>query len=387
MTIDPTGARAEPFIHQTQAQLAPARRSGRQALPLFIPLIVGLLALATTLPTAAEDPSTGSSPVSSATLAATSATLAAASGLTVTPVPSSLPDGVLASIPVVTGHAPAVAVVGDGSVWVDSHRAMELYRIDPSINQVVAWIDVGQLACGATVGDGDIWLWPCFTDTQAVAVDTATNRVVGSFDAWPVVFTPDTIWALHYDGHLHEVDPTTLATVKTYDPFPDSPVGWVLSAGGYIWAVGEDGNDGRWGGSIAKIDPLMHTIVSTLAVPGVGDYASVDADLGYIWVKDDDSDRLLRIDPATDAITTFHIPGFSGRLSQLWDISVATGLGSLWLRMSDGVVSRVDPTTGQVTGTYPADPTGGGGDPVVGFGSLWVPNIGTDTVWRDQVTS
>jgi Tol biopolymer transport system component/glutamine cyclotransferase len=299
---------------------------------------------------------------------------------------STLPHGVLASIPFAAGNAPAVALIGYGSVWVNSHRGNLLYRIDPETNLVIATIDVGQLSCGSAMGAGRVWLMPCFDNPNAVAVDAATNRVIGSFDAWPAVFTPDTIWATNYDGHLHEVDPTTLATVKTYDPFEDSPVSWVVSAGGYIWAVGEN-YDGGWGGSIAKIDPVAHRIVDTLSVPGVGNYADVSADLGYIWVKDGESDALTRIDPTTEAITTFHIPGFSGRLSQYWDIYPATGLGSVWLRMSDGVVSRVDSATGQVTGTYPADPAGGGGMPVVGFGSLWVPNFGTDTIWRDQVMS
>jgi streptogramin lyase len=302
------------------------------------------------------------------------------------PVAASPPDGVLASTPLVPGLAPALALVGYGSIWVDSHRGNLLFRIDPRTNQVVAWIDVGQQACGGAIGDGKVWLWPCFDGTKAVAVDAGTNRVVGSFDVWPEVFTPNAIWALHYDGHLHEVDPTTLAPIHTYDPFQDFPVDWAVSAGGFIWAVAENGNDGTWGGSIAKIDPVSHSIVGTLSVPGVGAYADISADLGYIWVKDDDSPTLLRIDPATEQITTFDIPGFKGRLSQLWDIWPATGLGSVWLRMSDGLVSRVDPGTGQVTGTYPADPAGGGGIPVVGFDSLWVPNFGSDTVWRDQVT-
>ena len=114
-------------------------------------------------------------------------------------------------------------------------------------------------------------------------------------------------------------------------------------------------------------------------MPDVGGYATVTSDLGYIWVKDADSDRLLRIDPATEAITTFHIPGFVG-FSQLYDIWPGTGLDSVWLRLSDGQVTRVNATTGEATGTFPADPAGGGGWPAVGFELLWVPNFGSDTV-------
>jgi len=294
------------------------------------------------------------------------------------------PDGVLASIPLVPGLAPAWSVVADGSVWVSSHRGPMVFRIDPETNHVTM-INIGQETCGATAGLDKVWLMPCFDNPMAVAVDPVTNRVIGSSDEWPAVFTPDVIWALNYDGHLHEVDPTSLASIRTYDPFQDYPTGWVVSAGGFIWAVAENGNDGSWGGSIAKIDPVAHSIVGYLSVPGVGEYGDVSADFGYIWVKDVDSSTLLRIDPVTEAITKFTVSGYHG-LSQLYDIFPSTGLGSVWLRMSDGLVSRVDPATGQVTGTYPADPAGGGGIPVVGFDSLWVPNFGSDTVWRDQVT-
>jgi hypothetical protein len=38
--------------------------------------------------------------------------------------------------------------------------------------------------------------------------------------------------------------------------------------------------------------------------------------------------------------------------------------------------------TGRLIRRYPADPRGDGGFPAVGFGSLWVVNFHTDTVWR-----
>ena len=146
-----------------------------------------------------------------------------------------------------------------------------------------------------------------------------------------------------------------------------------------------ENRNGDWGGKIAKVDPATGRVIDRLTVPDPGPYAAVTADLGYIWVKGDDSGRLLRIDPKTAAIRSFDLSGFTG-LSQLYDIWPATGLGSVWVRLTDDSVTRVDPRTGTVMGTYPADAAGGGGWPTVGFGSLWVPNFGSDTIWRDRIT-
>jgi streptogramin lyase len=93
---------------------------------------------------------------------------------------------------------------------------------------------------------------------------------------------------------------------------------------------------------------------------------------------------LLKIDPASGRVRTYMIPGYRP-LTQLYGIAPVEGLGSLWMRIGDGIVVQVAPTNGKVLATYPADPAGGGGDVAVAYGSLWVANFGTDTVWRVQI--
>jgi streptogramin lyase len=308
-------------------------------------------------------------------------------GATGTPLPS----GVLASIPLtvggVGGMAGSVATIGFGSVWVETHRGTQLFRIDPATDKVIATIDVGQESCAEPgIGFGKVWLGPCDSSTKTIAVDAATNEVAGSFDAYggSEAFTSEALWIADSSGKLSKVDPTSYRTLATYDIFPGAFTGWIVSAGGSIWTASENGETGAWGGEVVKVDPSSGKVISRLTVPDPGPYATMTADLGYIWVKGDDSGRLLRIDPKTGSTTTFDLPGFKG-LTQLWDMWPATGLGSVWVRLADDAVSRVDPQTGKVTGTYPADGAGGGGWPAVGFGSLWVPNFGSDTIWRDRV--
>ena len=283
------------------------------------------------------------SPAISPTPSAAAARPTAVPSPTATPGPTPLPDGVLASIPLGegprAGDAPSVAVVGPDSVWVETHRGTTLYRIDPTTNKIAATIDLGQESCGEpAVGLGRVWVGPCDSSTRTIVVDAATNQVVGTIDAGggSIAFTKDALWMGDVSGQLAKVDPTTYKVVARYDTFHGGIVGWVVTAAGSLWAVQEDA-DGNWGGEIAKIDPATGSVVSRLSVPDPGDDACVTADLGFIWVKGDKDGRLLRIDPKTSAMTTFTLPGFRG-LTQLFDIWPATGLGSVWVRLTDGTV-------------------------------------------------
>jgi peptide/nickel transport system substrate-binding protein len=68
---------------------------------------------------------------------------------------------------------------------------------------------------------------------------------------------------------------------------------------------------------------------------------------GAVWVADTLDNALVRIDPATDSVTTT-IPVGTGPHGVAW------GDGSLWVTNSgDGTVSVVDPQTGRVTSTIP----------------------------------
>ena len=329
--------------------------------------------------------------------AAPSATTAAVATRTPLPTPgrtvapTALPAGVLADISFSSsgfgGVATSAAATGLGSVWVETHRSTKLFRVDPETDTVLATIDVGQESCGEPeIGFGKVWLGPCDTSTKTIAVDASTNQVAGSFDAFggSEVFTSDAVWIPDSLGRLMKVDPTNFQVVAIDDVAPGTQVAWVVLVDGFIWAATQDQVTGIWGGGLIKVDPSDGSVVSRLTVPDPGAYAAVSADFGYIWIKGDDSGKLLRVDPKTSTIKTFDLPGFTG-LSQLFDIYPATGLGSVWVRLSNAAVSRVDPETGKVLGTYPALEGGGGGWPTVGFGSLWVPNFGADSIWRDRV--
>jgi streptogramin lyase len=316
-------------------------------------------------------------------------------GMATASVPSSsgasataLPDGVLASIALHAGDAPSAIVIGYGSVWVETHRGTTLDRIDPSSDKVSASIDVGQQSCGSPgIGFGRVWVTSCGDSARTVVVDPATNQVVGSFDGGglSMVFTSDALWIPdHATGHLLEIDPMSYRVRNDFGASPTGAAAFVLASGGFIWLVEIAG--AHLGGTFAKIDPATGAVVSRLTVPDPGAFTYVTADFDHLWLKSSDNDKLVRVDPTSGEVTKFAIPGFVA-LPEFYDIWPAAGLGSLWLRMSPGLVARVDPNDGKVIGTYPADAAGGGGYPAVGFGSLWVANFATDTIWRDRIAS
>lgn len=320
---------------------------------------------------------TGASP------AALPAASTASPSVASTPRPTALPEGVLASIPLEAGSAPSAVVAGFGSIWVESHRGTLLYRIDPSTDKVIAEVDVGQESCGMPgIGFGRVWLMPCDTGTRTMIVDPGTNQVVGSFEGGSggqMAFADGSAWTTSrtLDGTFLRIDPTTLKTTSTMSAGQGDDS--IVAGASFLWLTDSTSS------GISKADPVSGRVVATISSPNAGRYAWLTFAFGSLWLKGADNPDLHRIDPASGKATTYTIAGWTGGLTQLYEIFPAEGLGSLWLRIANGSVVRVDPTDGRVVATFPADPAGGGGWVAVAFGSLWVANFGSDTVWRVRI--
>ncbi len=294
------------------------------------------------------------------------------------------------SIALNRGSLPASIAIGFGSVWVGSHGSHTLYRIDPTSNTVMAQIDAGRVICYLGVGLERVWLGDCFQDSSVLVVDPITNRVVGSFkrNTTSFVFAAGSAWVPSYaDDQLARIDPAnyrTIASIKV------APTNFAISGGGFIWVP--EGKIPRspgpsFTGTIFKVDPNTNQVVTTLHT-----ISSKNSDyepqftfaFGAIWMKDYNDSNLVRIDPETGSARILTLPArlpFTG----YYDVNLVADSTSLWLRTATGVVSRVDPKTGRVLGTYPADTYGGGGLIALGFDSLWMTNFSSDTVWRDQI--
>ena len=134
------------------------------------------------------------------------------------------------------------------------------------------------------------------------------------------------------------------------------------------------GEGGVWvasllSGSVSLLDPSTRKVRASVALPDGAVRVAVGD--GYVWVTGQ-TDTLTRVDPRP--------LGVSLRWKQVTvgkgPIGVSVGLGSVWVANAEsGTLSRVDPNTLRVTGTFRVGQGGSASDPdavVVSQGHVWV---------------
>ncbi len=345
----------------------------------------GLAAVVSVVSGCSSHTSSTASSSASPSSSTASTTEAAAAPSSASPVPATsppavLPSGVLASIPLDKGVAPNPIIVGFGSVWVATHRANTLYRIDPQTDKVSAKIDLGQSTCGPlAIASGRVWTGFCDDSTKELAVDPTTNEIVGSLQASEVIGDLDgSLWATSVDStQLLEVDPTTLKTkMSIAAPGDEGVIG-----GGYVWNADENIDTNAYSGVISKVDPATGSVVAQLHTPTTDLGMGMTYDNGLLWLKGPADTFLVRVDTATGESTKVPLAGFV-QMDAFGDDTPVAASGSLWVRTASGVVSQLSPSTGEPSATFPADPKADGGEIAVGFGSLWISNFESDSVWR-----
>jgi streptogramin lyase len=211
---------------------------------------------------------------------------------------------------------------GGGSVWVGGLGSGDVIRVDPATGKVLARVTVGARVFNLAAAPGAVWAIDNALST-AVRVDTKTGKVTTRV---PVGFQP-------------------------YDIEWGFGSAWVANAGdGTVWRV----TNGK----------VVKKIKVGTEPNGLTAYR------GSLWVSDHTLGKVVRIDPATNAITgTVKLAGAD------W----ITGLGdSIYVSQETNVVSRVSVKTLKVTGVAKVarNPLGSA---IVGK-QLWVPCIDANRI-------
>lgn len=230
------------------------------------------------------------------------------------------------------GAPSAVAVSGDGSVWVVSATAGTLSRIDPR-SRTVTQIAVGRDPVAVTVAaDNSVWV------------------------------------ANSGDGTVSRVSPQNNQIVATVRVGAGPSA--LVAAGDSVWVAN------TLAASVSKIDVAGDAVVAT--APVGSEPAGIAAGGGSIWVADEGDRTVYRLDPRTGAQVVAPIEVGNGPLG------AAFGDGAAWVVNSiDGTLSRIDAQTNTVT----AVPVGQGPYGVaVGGRRVWVSDqYGNDIAAVDPV--
>jgi len=211
---------------------------------------------------------------------------------------------------------------GAPMAWTNSRPTDFVFRMDPLTNKTVASVAVKKPCSGLVVALGALWAPSC------------------------------------EDGVVHRIDGVTNKTVAKIAAVPSNNEGGIAYGAGSVWLPIAPGD------TLARIDPATNSIAARIKIAG-GSHTAVFG-YGLVWVSSTDHHLVSVIHPATNRVIA-EIP--TGKAPRF----MAIGEGHVWtLNQTDGSVSKIHPLAKTVVATIPVGVPGPGGDIAAGEGSVWV---------------
>jgi YVTN family beta-propeller protein len=253
------------------------------------------------------------------------------------------------------GRFPSAVAVGAGKVWAGTMDDQNLVRIDPESNQITGAVETGGTEAIA-VGGGSVWVSTALATLAQIDPATLTLQSSPNSGYRSVALGAGAIWTVGYDGLVRfnqggQLGPLVRSMPKVgTDPF-------VVATGAKAVWVADDAT-----GTVWRVDPATNRVVTTIRLgfdPGGMAFGS-----GRLWVTNNGRDSLVEIDPLTNRIQRSIRVGNG-------PVGVGVGEGSVWTaNYRDGTVSRIDPSRDSVAATIRVgkDPT----EIAAGAGGVWV---------------
>ncbi len=267
-----------------------------------------------------------------------------------------------------------------GMMWVKTDDG-RVVQIDPATNTVSREIQVDDVAdryqyCQGVGTDGTS-VWACATrddGTGMVRIDPATGRIVRRvkagkiFDQVALPVTSRGVWLLTGDGASLQVVNSATGRAVAY-PLADR-CQQVAALGDRVVATS------RLGGRVFVLDANTGGVVSTIALasPGVAVLTGED-----LWVDTDAG--LTRLGPDLRVRSVY--PGLRAGLGG----DLVASADSLWLRSTEGTITRVAADSGRVLEGITAEAPLAGGSLTRAFGSLWTTSGDDGRVLRLRLDS
>ena len=238
------------------------------------------------------------------------------------------------------GNTPTEVAASDEWVWVlnSNDGAGTISRIDAQTRTVASTFSVGGTPRNLVAAFGSLWVGT--VEGRVLRVDPATDLVDTSwtlrnagegtaFDVdqgpgWLAV-GPNVIWAAS-SRTISRIDPVT-SEVRALDSTAWGPMAYGF---GSLWVLAR---------GVERLSAATMRRVATVELPA--GYVDVATGFASVWVADDDSGTVIRVDARRNVIERTYELGGSA-------FGVAVGAGAVWAASDDGTVARIDPETDDV---------------------------------------
>ncbi|MGZ4332886.1 MAG: ABC transporter substrate-binding protein [Gaiellaceae bacterium] len=245
---------------------------------------------------------------------------------------------------VAVGSTPVALAASSNALWVANLDDRTITHVDPSTGKALATISVGGVPAGIAASKGSVWV--ATGSNEVDRIDPVYNRLtknhvvktIGSFlygaTDRPAVLAYGSLWVVHPDGYVQQVDPKSLKVKTTVDVGNDPSA--IAAGADYVWVANQAD------GTVTRIDP---TTLFTTTIPVGHGPAAVAIGPGGVWVANSGDDAVVRIDPSTNAVAA------SVRVGSSPGAVLATP-GAVWVaNAGDETVMRIEPASGKVTKT------------------------------------
>jgi YVTN family beta-propeller protein len=266
-------------------------------------------------------------------------------------------------------------VVTDEAAWVAVGEAVT--KLDATDGTELGSTSVpGETCLAMDVGFDAVWVGACAeAGASIVRIDPASGAATATIPLGvdlqfegSIAAGEGSVWAisLQPDQVLLQIDPAAGAVVQRY-PIDGVSAGVRAGYGG-VWITRPDDD------AVLRVDPADGSIVATIPVGDTPRFLAVGEDA--IWAMNESDGTVSRIDPTTNEV----IATIAVSRTPVTGGDIAVGGGAVWARVSDVLVSRIDPGANAVTIRY--GPPAGSGSVAADDAAAWVSAHDVNTVWR-----
>ena len=232
----------------------------------------------------------------------------------------------------------------------------------------------GSTCLAPDVGFGSLWFGVCGTP-EVLRIDIASGKVRAQIpikvpdlqEESSIAVGAGGVWLLSTPGALVQIDPST-STVARIATAPRGASA-IRASKDALWVTVHADN------VVLKLDPRSLKTLATIPVGRGPQFLAIGA--GSVWTLDQDGGTVTRVDLATSkTVRTVKVddgPVDGG--------DIAVGGGFVWARVTNGLVTKVDPSTVTVAARYSPFVLGSGSVAADGT-AAWITAHDSDSVFR-----